>query len=563
MFNSLKKKILASIISITSLCTICFMTISYYEVRRAAINQMKDDGTTLIAVVAREASQYNLSQSNEIRNVFRNVVDRSEGNISYVSIVDTQMNMLITSDETGAKNNSTDSSRGQGTDSVSSATEQGDVSEAIVDQKTTGFIFEAPDGRKVYNVSTPFYEASKLVGTINIGISLNNMYSVITEGLIETLIISLIMLLIAIITSIVVSNKLTKPLNKIMERLDDFSKGDFTIQFEGKGKDEIGKLTEGLNHSIVVLGNTVRGIKNIVNDLNDISSQVNSAGEVAAASSKTVSQSVTEVFNGVNQQADNICQVASAMDVFGETIDKVQNGVEDTVNSSGRIKSNADKGSVHLQNLIGSIEDVRSSFDVNSSGIQSLNSNVIKISEITDLINSVAEQTNLLALNAAIEAARAGEAGRGFSVVADEIRKLAEQVLISSKNINSLIDAVKSGTNTVSENTLLIADKMSKQINVVGDTERAFKDIQLEVNNTIAQMNSVHGMLKSIVGEKETILAKVQTISGTSEEVAASAREIAASSEEQSMNVDNLAELAQGLKNVSDNLSEKIKGFKA
>lgn len=560
MLNTLKRKILASIISITSLCTLCFMSISYYEVRSAVMNQMKDDGSTLIAVVSREIAQYRVNQTDEILRVFVDVVNKSKGNIAYISIVDTKMNMLISSDDISKEKDST--RKGNNVDSVSSATSQGDVSEAIKDEKTTGFIFKTPEGRSVYNVSTPFYESSKLIGTINIGISLNNMHRFITQGLIETLIISLIMLLIAVVISVVVSNKLTRPLNKIMEKLDDFSKGDFTIQFEGKGKDEIGKLRESLNNSVTVLGSTISGVKNIVNNLNDISSRVNYSGEVAAASSKNVSEAVGEVFNGVNQQADSICEVAGIIEVFGEAIDKAQSGIRDTVESSGRIKSNADKGSIELGNLIKSIDDVRNSFSINSGAIQNLNNNVIKISEITELINSVAEQTNLLALNAAIEAARAGEAGRGFSVVADEIRKLAEQVLVSSKNINSLIEAVRSGTHEVSENTTLITNKMNKQMSVVGNTEKSFNDILLEVNNTIMQMNNVNSLLENIVAEKTNILGRIEVISGTSEEVAASAREIAASSEEQSMNVDKLAELAQELKETSEELNGRIKRFK-
>jgi methyl-accepting chemotaxis protein len=558
MFNSLKKKILTSIISITFIFTLAFMGISYYEVRRAAIDQMKGDGTTLIAVLARQIKEYRINQVDEIKKIFVSIVEDSKGNINYISIVDTKMDIIVSNDMSKAGKDK----KGEGADSVSSATEQGDIDEAIKDEKTTGFIFEAPDGKKVYNVSMPFYEASKLIGTINIGISLGHMYKLIMEGLIETLIIALILQIVAILIGILISNKLTKPLNKIVERLDEFSKGDFTIQFEGKGKDEVRKLTDGLNNSIVVLGTAIRGVKNIVTELNDISSQVNSSGEVAAYSSKNVSQAVNEVFNGVNQQADHICEVASTLDIFGETIDRAQQGVEVTVKSNKKIKDNADKGSIQLGNLIRSIEDVRTSFAINSSGIQNLNVNVLKISEITDLINSVAEQTNLLALNAAIEAARAGEAGKGFSVVADEIRKLAEQVLVSSKNINNLVEAVKSGTNSVSENTVLIADKMNKQINAAEDTERSFNDIQIEVNNTVTQMSSVYSLLQNVVNEKEGILGRIETISGTSEEVAASAREIAASSEEQSMNVDKLAELAQELKAVSDKLYGKIERFK-
>ena len=123
---------------------------------------MKNDGSTLIANVSREITQYKVSDIGKIRSVFEKVTKESKGNITYVSIADTNMKVSISSD----------------------------ISNVITEEKTSGFIFKTASGQKVYNVSTPFYEESKLVGTINIGISLENMYKLIGKGLMETLLLS-------------------------------------------------------------------------------------------------------------------------------------------------------------------------------------------------------------------------------------------------------------------------------------------------------------------------------------------------------------------------------------
>lgn len=201
---------------------------------------MKNDGSTLIATVSREIKDYKLSESNKIRDIFDKVASESKGNITYVSLADTNMNVLISSDkstETKKNAGTSGSNTGNGGVDVStSATKQDDISNVIKDEKTSGFIFQAA-GQKVYNVSTPFYEGSKLVGTVNIGISLQSMDKLITRGLMETLVISLLLQIIAIIFGLIISNNLTKPLNKIVVKLDDFSQGDFTVEFNSKGND--------------------------------------------------------------------------------------------------------------------------------------------------------------------------------------------------------------------------------------------------------------------------------------------------------------------------------------
>ena len=324
----------------------------------------------------------------------------------------------------------------------------------------------------------------------------------------------------------------------------------------------MGRLTNGLNNSLSVLRNTISGVKGTIEDINGISGQLKASGEIAANSSKEATYAVKDVFEGVRSQALNTSQMALILDKFGETLDSIQKRVGEDVTSNSNIKANADKGALQLDGLVKSMENIKFSFDVTSNKIETLHDDVEKINQITNVINSVAEQTNLLALNAAIEAARAGESGRGFAVVAEEVRKLAEQVLVSSKSINGFMEVVKNSTNQVSATAKSIGIKMNSQEGLIAETVASFKTIQSEADNKIVQSEEAYEEVKNAVKEKESILNKVDIISSSSEEVAAAAKEIAASADIQMPTVDQLSKLARDLNQMSDSLTTRIEKFK-
>lgn len=565
MLNSQKKKILATIIFLTSLCTITFAIISYFNIQRAVISQMENDGTTLIGTVSREIKGYKLDQTQEITAIIKDVKKEGKGNISYVSIVDTNMKMLISSDDGLVKkeeNAEAVKKPSEGSDAVSSATTEGEVNSIVKEEKTSSFIFKAPDGQKVYNVSTPFYEGSKLVGTLNIGISLKNMYSVIINSVISTLLVSLGIQLIALVLGLIISKNISLPLTKIVYKLEDFSKGDLTVVFESKSKDEIKKLTDGLNSSLYILKNTISHIKDTVSGLNKISFYLTTSGQEAASSSEEVSGAIEGVFKGMEEQTSNISEIAIVIDRFGKRLDDVQDKVRLLSESGIEIKQSADNGAVKLEELVESIYDVKNSFEHTEEGFKYLNINVGKISEITNVINNVAEQTNLLALNAAIEAARAGEAGRGFAVVAEEIRKLSKTVLESSMNINELVQLVGNGTEEVSELTIVLSGKLGNQMKIIEGTVDSFKSIQNEVNRTMPQINDTYRDLSSSVEEKELIISRAEKLAVVSKEVSASTEEISSAVTKQSEAISQLSATAQELNAMAEGLNQEVEKFK-
>ncbi|MEK6265306.1 MAG: methyl-accepting chemotaxis protein, partial [Clostridium sp.] len=406
------------------------------------------------------------------------------------------------------------------------------------------------------------YEDSKLVGTLNIGISLENMYSVIQKSIMQTLAVSLAIQLLAFVLGLIISKNISKPLTKIVDKLQDFSRGDLTVSFESKSRDEIKNLTESLNDCVYILKNTIAHIKDTVSGLNKISLELSASGQEAAASSEEVSQAIDSVFKGVDEQTANISEIAVVIDRFGQRLDNIQDKVRILSESGLEIKESADSGAVKLEELVESIHDVTDSFKHTEDGIKFLNINVSKIGEITNVINNVAEQTNLLALNAAIEAARAGEYGKGFAVVAEEIRKLSKQVLESSMNINGLIQLVGNGTAEVSELTVVLSGKLGNQMRIIEGTVDSFKNIQTEVNSTMPQIDEAYKALNSSVEEKEIIKSRAEELAAVSEEVSASTKEISASVTKQSEAVNQLSNTSQELNDMARGLNEEVEKFK-
>lgn len=562
MFKSLKLKLLLNVIILTALCTLTFMGVSYYEIRKAAISQMKNDGETLISTVNKEITRNKIDNLEDIHNLFSEVKKESNGNISYISLVDTNLKMMASDEKSNAQDSSNDAVSSATESNSITASDKNSISGVIKDGKTTGFIFNSPSGEQVYNISTPFNNGDKMVGTINMGISLQSMNKVIKNNFIQSLIVSLFVSIIAVAIGLIISGTITKPLTRIVGKLDKFSKGDFTINFESKGKDEIAKLTSALNNSVKILKSTITEIKHVITELNLISSQLMAFGEVAATSTKNASSAVEDVFGAVSDQNIHISEIFKKLEGFGSTLDNISIKVQGATLSSEKIKENADIGAEKLNVLVQSIDDVRNSFISTNDEINILNKDVIKIVSITEVINNVAEQTNLLALNAGIEAARAGEAGRGFTVVADEIRKLAEQVLEASKNIDKIVNDVTKNVDKVSGSSSFISEKMDKQLNIINETVSSFKVIMSEVNNTLPQIENVCTSIKNIVLEKETIFNDVQSVTAITERVNVSAKAISSVSEEQLTNVHQLLSSAEAISVTAEKLAGDIEKFK-
>jgi methyl-accepting chemotaxis protein len=194
--------------------------------------------------------------------------------------------------------------------------------------------------------------------------------------------------------------------------------------------------------------------------------------------------------------------------------------------------------------------------------ILGLGQNVAQINEITDLINSITDQTNLLALNAAIEAARAGEAGKGFSVVAEEIRKLAEQSKSSMENINKLVMGISKSTGTMLKNAEVISGELDNQSQVINIATNSYDKMIEAVNAIGPKIEVVDTLTDNLNKEKDTIIGQITNVSSIAQEVSASAEEIAASSQQMNASTEEVASAAQSLSGMIQEMIKEVNRFK-
>jgi methyl-accepting chemotaxis protein len=215
-----------------------------------------------------------------------------------------------------------------------------------------------------------------------------------------------------------------------------------------------------------------------------------------------------------------------------------------------------------LKGLSDSINNVTESFDTVRTKVVLLDNHIGEVNDITNIINSIAEQTDLLALNAAIESARAGEVGRGFSVVAEEIRKLAEQSKVSARNISGLISNINNEVQIAVKTTDVGRDSLSSQTEMIEESVRSFAQIFKSINVILPRVEEIKSSIESINAEKDSIVSKTLDISGVSEENAASAEEIAASVQEINVSFKNVAVSAQTLSSLTNSMMEEVNKFK-
>lgn len=222
----------------------------------------------------------------------------------------------------------------------------------------------------------------------------------------------------------------------------------------------------------------------------------------------------------------------------------------------------ASKDSERLTELIGSINKIGNSFNEIGEKIKKLSENIHNINTITDVIKNIADQTNLLALNAAIEAARAGEAGKGFSVVADEIRKLAEQSKVSSENIKLLLKSIDVDTEQVVETTSYVSMDLNNQIQVIQGAMESFKQLIDAVYEIQPGMETALGMILQVNERKGNILGKVEEISSVSEETSATSQEISATTQYMNDELEKAYTYFQTLNTLTAELEAQFNQFK-
>ncbi|MBS4535765.1 methyl-accepting chemotaxis protein [Clostridium sp. D2Q-14] len=378
----------------------------------------------------------------------------------------------------------------------------------------------------------------------------------------RTSIITLIAgLIIAILTS-VIARVFAKPIISLAKSAHRIKEGDMTEKIKTTSKNEIGLLQGSFGNMVDSLTRVIKKVNIASNNVKDSIKELKERSDLTVKASEEISSVAQQVSAGAENQIESVENSTQIIGNMSEEMKDVENRVKDIKEASLQATDMAYKGTIHINDAQTAISNIVEKVENASVQISELTGEMKEIGKIITFIDNISNQTNLLALNAAIEAARAGEAGRGFTVVADEIRKLAEQTGNASKDIVNILNNIQKETEYVTtsmDDSIVEVNKGTEVINKATDSFENIKEETNRVNEIVEKFSSiVEGLTK---GMKE-VEKSVNIVSAVSQETGAGTQTVLASAEEQQSAIEHVEELADKLDEMADELVDIVKEFK-
>ncbi|MPM36806.1 Methyl-accepting chemotaxis protein McpA [bioreactor metagenome] len=327
-------------------------------------------------------------------------------------------------------------------------------------------------------------------------------------------------------------------------------------------KGEIGNLTAAFNSMTANLNNLIKKVSRSTDQLVESFGQSSLITEQTADAANLISVSAGQLVEGAEQQQLSVQETLIVIEQMASTTENVFANAKSAADFSSKTVASASDGDRAIQTAIQQMQSIEKSVTQSSSVISRLGEMSKEIGQIVNTISGIAGQTNLLALNAAIEAARAGEQGRGFAVVADEVRKLAEQSQGAAKNIAALIHEIQ----TEMSNAVTSMEKGTHEaqvgLEVINNAGDKFKDIVTLINEVSAQVANISASINDISSGGQKVLSAVQKISEISKGATVQAQEVSAATEEQSASLQEISSLSHTIEKMAEELSGEIYKFK-